>query len=373
MAELGKHEKEYASTDPVGAAHDTNTSEPVATEPLQYVGSESDLSFSDQEKKRPRPEINRTLTTTSSLTVDSRTTEPRKKKPWYKRLNPLKRSSKPPVPKNRIISREYGARFLSMLTFQWMAPLMSTGYQRPLELNDIWLVNPNRAAPVLSSKLGASFRRRLERGDKYPLVWALHETFRFEFWLGGICQLLASIVQVMSPFTLRYLISFATAAYTAQHSGKPSPHIANGIGLVIGITGMQMLQSLSTNHFIYRGQIVGAQSRGVLITAIFEKAMKISGRAKAGGKAIEDMNKPDEHSNTKIEGKGDRFFTRMINKKLQPKGGPQVTPDKAQGISGDGAGWGNGRVVNLMSTVSNLSWFKDLPSFLTILSRTHTE
>jgi len=351
MAETGKQEKEYASTDPAGAAHQTIAAEPVATEPLQYVGSESDLSGSDQEKKEARPDATRTLTTTttgSSFTVESRTEEPRERKPWYKRLNPLKGSKKPPVPKERRISREYGASFLSLLTFQWMAPLMSTGYQRPLELNDIWLVNPNRATPVLSEKLNASFHRRVARGDKYPLLWALHETFKFEFWLGGICQLFSSIFQVMSPFTLRYLISFAGSAYLAQITHTIPPPIAQGVGLVIGITLMQMFQSMGTNHFIYRGQMVGAQSRGVLITVIFEKAMKISGRAKAGGKALEDQNK--EEVDLKTEEQKQSFIKCMIDRKMNPGGGPQATADKAAGISGDGAGWGNGRIVNLMST-----------------------
>lgn len=354
MAETGKQEKEYASTDPVAATQETTEHEPVATEfpRLQYVASESDQSSSDHEKKHDESEdVHRTTTaatTTSSMTVDSTTNEPRTKKPWYKRLNPLKRSVKPPIPTERRISREYGASFFSLLTFQWMAPLMSTGYQRPLELNDIWLVNPDRAAPVISAKLQTSFQKRVARGDKYPLLWALHETFKFEFWLGGLCNLFASIFMVMSPFTLRYLISFASSAYLAQQENTKGPQIANGIGLVIGITCMQVLQSLGTNHFIYRGQMVGAQSRGSLITIIFDKAMKISGRAKAGGKALDDgqpvnvdaMNESQKHS----------FLKRMVNKKLHPGGGPQVTADKAQGISGDGAGWGNGRVVNLMST-----------------------
>lgn len=351
MADTDKQEKEYASTDPIGAAHATNTSEPVATEPLQYVGSDSDLSSSSQEKKQPHLDAERiltTTTTTSSFTVDSGIAEHQKKKPWYKRLNPLKRSVKPPVPKEREISREYGAPFLSLLTFQWMAPLMTTGYQRPLELNDIWLVNPNRAAPVLSAKLQASFQKRLARGDKYPLLWSMYETFKFEFWLGGMCQLLSSVLQVMAPFTLRYLISFASSAYIARAEHTPSPHIANGIGLVIGISLMQMFQSMGTNHFIYRGQMLGAQSRGVLITVIFEKAMKISGRAKAGGKAIVDAE--NEKIDIRDEAQKKGFFQRMVNKKLNPKGGAQVTADKARGISGDGAGWGNGRVVNLMST-----------------------
>lgn len=227
---------------------------------------------------------------------------------------------------------------------------VQVGYQRTLELNDIWLVNPDRSTDVLTAKLTASFKKRVARGDKYPLVWAMHETFKFEFWVGGCCQLFASIFQVMSPFTLRYLISFANQAYSASALHIAKPNIAHGVGLVIGITLMQMLQSLGTNHFIYRGQMVGGQSRAVLITAIFEKAMKISGRAKAGGKAIEDGGTQEKADGLKDDARSkENVIKRMMNKKLQPKGGPQVTPDKAQGIAGDGAGWGNGRVVNLMS------------------------
>lgn len=353
MAEFGKPAKEYTSADPVGAAHEANNPEPVATDNLQYAGSGSETSSSDQEKREGLPNLHRNTTattTTSTLTAESHTNAPQKRKPWYRRLNPLKRSIKPPIPKERRVSREYGASFLSLLTFQWMAPLMSTGYQRPLELNDIWLVNPKRSAPAMSAKLSASFQKRVARGDKYPLLWAMHETFKFEFCLGGICQLFSSILMVMSPFTLRYLISFANQAYEARFRHTASPNIANGIGLVIGITAMQMCQSFGTNHFIYRGQMVGAQSRGVLIAVIFEKAMKISGRAKAGGKAIEDGIKQQENDLEETDSRREGFLARMVNKKLKPKRGPQGTPDKAQGISGDGVGWGNGRMVNLMST-----------------------
>ena len=190
----------------------------------------------------------------------------------------------------------------------------------------------------MSQKLSASFAKRVERGDKYPLLWAMHETFKWEFWIGGICRLFADIFQVMAPFTLRYLIQFATDAYIAQHlpGHEHAPSIGRGLGLVFGITGMQLFQSLGTNHFIYRGMMVGGEARAVLISVIFEKAMRISGRAKAGGKAIESPVKSKEDSDEKM-------------KSGQHKN-QQSTADRGKGISGDGMGWGNGRIVNLMST-----------------------
>ncbi|KAG8533135.1 uncharacterized protein KY384_001918 [Bacidia gigantensis] len=362
MAEGGK---EYASTDLEAAAHQEVPSEPVAADPLHTFATDTESTISEiekqeyDEKRREKegteiPHARRTLTTTtttSTLTVESAAPVTRDHKSWYKRLNPLKRSAKPSIPKERTVSREYTATFLSLATFQWMAPLMSKGYQRPLELNDIWLVNPNRSAEVLSATLNASFRRRVERGDRYPLLWALHETFQFEIWLGGVCQLLSSILQVLSPFVLRYLISFAAKAYVAQQAHTAAPHIANGIGLVIGISFMQVAQSFGTNHFIYRGQMVGGQSRAVLIETIFEKAMKISGRAKAGGRAIQDIQ--HQESTDGIKKTPDdkmNIFMRMFRGRSSTKSGPKGTPDNAAGVAGDGQGWGNGKIVNLMST-----------------------
>ena len=37
---------------------------------------------------------------------------------------------------------------------------MTVGYNRPLELGDIWQVNPDRSVEVLTSRLMESFKRR---------------------------------------------------------------------------------------------------------------------------------------------------------------------------------------------------------------------
>ena len=192
----------------------------------------------------------------------------------------------------------------------------------------------------MTEKLKASFKMRLERGDQYPLLFAMHETFKFEFWIGGTCQFFSNIFQVISPFTLRYLIQFATDAYTAQIEHTPAPHIGKGLGLVFGITIMQMCQSLGTNHFIYRGMMVGGECRAVLISLIFEKSMKISGRAKAGGRAIKEGGEDEKPAEEVKEGK---------KSKKEHKKGAKTVPNAGKGISGDGTGWANGRVVNLMS------------------------
>ncbi|RDL41304.1 p-loop containing nucleoside triphosphate hydrolase [Venustampulla echinocandica] len=305
----------------------------------------SDAGVADNEEKASEHAIQPTksyATNTSGVTrTDSHVDRPVEPKPWYKQLNPLRWGGIPPVPQQRTMSREYTAGFFSLVYFQWVAPLMVVGYKRPLELKDIWTVNPNRTAERMTLKLQASFKKRVARGDKYPLLWSLHETFQLEFWIGGICQFFANIFMVVSPFTLRYLIQFATEAYIAQRNGDPAPPIGRGIGIVLGITFMQMCQSLGTNHFIYRGMMIGGQSRAVLISVIFEKAMSISGRAKAGGREIDEGDEPEKANRGGVEQKKKSKKTK--------KGEPPVGADAGRGIAGDGTGWANGRVVNLMS------------------------
>jgi ATP-binding cassette, subfamily C (CFTR/MRP), member 1 len=199
-------------------------------------------------------------------------------------------------------------------------------------MNDIWTVNPDRSAEKMTTKLKESFHKRRKEGDKYPLMWALHETFFWEFWLGGFCQLCASVLQVMSPFTLRYLIRFATDAWEASQKGEPAPHIGAGMGLVVGVTLMQICQSLGMNHFIYRGMMIGGQVRATLISVIFEKSMVISGRARAGT----DKEKGDASA-----GKDAKTKSKLWKKE---KKGP-----KGKGQQADSAGWSNGKIVNLMS------------------------
>ncbi|KAI3550246.1 ABC transporter [Colletotrichum filicis] len=294
---------------------------------------------SDFDEKNIRPELRATKSHATDTSVATTTAAQRlpESKPWYKTPNPLKWGGIPPVPDEKIVSREYKAGFLSLLTFQWMAPLMSAGYKRQLEPNDIWAVNPDRATDVMTDKLKASFKKHIDKGGRYPILWALHETYFFEFWLGGMLQLASTVFQVMSPFTLRYLIQFANDAYAASQQGLPPPAIGRGIGLVIGVTIMQILQSLGTNHFIYRGMMIGGQSRAVLISVIFEKAMSLSGRAKAGG--LKDATAAAAANAPPVDEKG-----KKKAKKNAKKG-----ETKGPGVSGDGTGWGNGRIVNLMS------------------------
>lgn len=127
------------------AAEPINISEPepVATEPYARVTEEKDLNEEnvlnidakeinaahEREKHADTSPLERSTSSwTSRSSGDDSQGEKGAagvKRPWSERLNPLKKKTKPPVPEQRQISLEYYASFWSLLTFQWMAPIMS--------------------------------------------------------------------------------------------------------------------------------------------------------------------------------------------------------------------------------------------------------
>ena len=113
-------DEKHPPVEPAGAAHDLSPREPG-----EHLGYKPE-HISDSEKQLDLAAA-RTITqttTASALPFETPASNEPHRKPWYKKLNPLKWGKAIPVPAERTVSKEYGASFFSVLTFQWMAPLM---------------------------------------------------------------------------------------------------------------------------------------------------------------------------------------------------------------------------------------------------------
>ncbi|KAF5542236.1 ABC transporter [Fusarium mexicanum] len=210
----------------------------------------------------------------------------------------------PDIPEKREVTAEQDAGFLSKLWFAWLSPLMTIGYRRHLERNDIWTVSDARLMDTLQPSLDAAFRKRVLARNRLPLLWALYEVFKFDFWLGAVSQFVVSTLQVMTPFTLRFLIEWVQHAYPDGHDTRGSKPVAVGIGYVIGIAILQMLQTFASSQFYYRGMLLGGQTRSVLIAMAFNKSLKLSNRAKAGGQTGSEGSGPYNDVPCRVDEKG---------------------------------------------------------------------
>lgn len=77
------------------------------------------------------------------------------------------------------------------------------------------------------------------------------------------------------------IIIFAGESYYGHKLGLPVPSIGKGIGLTFGLLVMQVIGSLCTQHTLYRSASTGVLLRGGLITAIYDRSLKLSTGARS--------------------------------------------------------------------------------------------
>ena len=77
----------------------------------------------------------------------------------------------PPPPKESVddsdMIPEATAGWLSLVTFQWITPLLTLGYARPLEAPDLYKLQDDRAAAYIADRILASFDARRVQADEF--------------------------------------------------------------------------------------------------------------------------------------------------------------------------------------------------------------
>ncbi|KAJ4480031.1 ABC transporter [Lentinula aciculospora] len=235
-------------------------------------------------------------------------------------------SSKPiPPPTGSIddaeLIPEATASIFSLVIFQWINPLLTLGFHRPLEASDLYKLQDDRKAAYIGEKIATSFEQRRKEAKEYnealakgaisagwktiwwtlrgnraerekqwrekdgkkrpSLVMALNDSVKVFFWTGGLFKVLGDTAQVTSPLLVKAIVNFATESYTNHMEGQEVPPIGKGIGMAVGLFFLQVVSSLCTHQFFYRSAGSGVLLRGGLIAAIYARSMRLTSRSRS--------------------------------------------------------------------------------------------
>ncbi|KIM34225.1 hypothetical protein M408DRAFT_303315 [Serendipita vermifera MAFF 305830] len=242
---------------------------------------------------------------------------------WWQRVPFLPRNASPPTGtlESAPMTPEMTASPWSRLYWSWMTPIMVTGYSRPLEAVDLWKMPDHRVASVVGKRIVDSFQRRhiaaeaynkrLELGEISPgwrrkiwwllrgnstareeqwrkkggkrqasLTLAMNDAVFWWFWIGGFMKLFGDVAQMTSPLLVKEIIKFAQRSYAAYLAGTEAPPIGVGVGLSFALFIQQTVGSWALHHSFYRGSTSGVLLRGGLISAIFDRSLILTSRAR---------------------------------------------------------------------------------------------
>ncbi|XP_056607956.1 multidrug resistance-associated protein 1 isoform X1 [Triplophysa dalaica] len=214
---------------------------------------------------------------------------------------------------------EFGASFLSNITFWWINRLMVQGYKRPLEEKDLWSLNAEdksqRVVPQLvrrwdkeCSKVKRPVNKTVyspkraakgEKKDGQPieesevllikapksgepsLFFALCKTFGPNFLISSLYKFIHDVLMFVGPEILRMLIQFVN---------EPNSPYWHGFFYTTLLFVCTCVQTLILQKYFHVCFMTGMRLRTAIIGAVYRKALVITNAARRTSTVGEIVN-----------------------------------------------------------------------------------
>ncbi|XP_068237783.1 multidrug resistance-associated protein 1-like isoform X4 [Palaemon carinicauda] len=209
-------------------------------------------------------------------------------------------------------SPEPNSSFLNRVVFAWLDKLIWKGYRKPLQRKDLWNLTYENASEYVVSVWNKNYLRSRAKAEKKVAsteTWAsppksadhiemtgqtkhkpppisilptMVRTFGPSFLFGAILKLCYDLLQFVSPLILRRLIAF-----TESGADEPAWH---GYFYAALMFVAAQVQSLILGQYFEKMFLVGLRIRTGVISAVYQKALKVSSSARKESTVGEIVN-----------------------------------------------------------------------------------
>uniref|UniRef100_A0A803LEG2 ABC-type xenobiotic transporter n=1 Tax=Chenopodium quinoa TaxID=63459 RepID=A0A803LEG2_CHEQI len=183
------------------------------------------------------------------------------------------------------ISPYLNAGLFSNLSFAWVGTLISKGYNKTLDFEDV---------PSLSGKDDVSeshmiFRNCMESlrdgSDKKVTTMRLVKSLILTSWVDIVLTAFLCLIKTLASYVGPYLIDTFVQYLNGRREYKNQGYV-----LVSAFFFAKVVECLSQRHWFFRLQVVGLRAKAVLIESIYNKALTLSCRSKQGHTSGEMIN-----------------------------------------------------------------------------------
>ncbi|XP_053917428.1 ATP-binding cassette sub-family C member 10 isoform X2 [Cuculus canorus] len=209
-----------------------------------------------------------------------------------------------PVPEQQGVAED-GESWLSRFFYVWMNPLMKRGYQWKLnQPQDVYVLPHQLQAARVCDRFYSCWQKKaalhqveeeetvsltspiIAGGDgsssaldsshhaqeAVQLLSVLHAAFGLRFYSLGLLRLASSLLDFSGPLLLNMLVNFM------ESRQEPLSH---GVLYALGLFAGSFLGALLRNQFNYEVNKVSLMVRAAVISAIYRKALRVSGTSLA--------------------------------------------------------------------------------------------
>ncbi|KAI5960857.1 uncharacterized protein KGF55_004427 [Candida pseudojiufengensis] len=214
-----------------------------------------------------------------------------------------------PIPNDseRKLHPKKSSNLIFKIFFWWATPLMTIGYTRTLQPNDLWILTDDlklegnyeifesyldleitRASLQHLEEKCASRNESLENStiskeedlkdfklSAKSLALVLFLTLKREIIISVLMAVIAFTCWSVTPLVTKYLIRFVE-----EKTLGIVTKVGKGIGYSIGVVCLMFISNILFNHFLYIGSVMGAKVKAILTKAILDKSFKLNSESR---------------------------------------------------------------------------------------------
>ena len=191
---------------------------------------------------------------------------------------------------------EGAAGWLSLATWSWLAPMLATGFLRPLQPEDLGSLLSRDQARACVDRLSELIAGLRARGalTQYGLLSAVFRADAAVLWISGALKLVSTLLQFVGPLAIAGIIAYIEAA--ANGASLPS---WGGLGLgywwLMALVLAGFIGNLLRLHADMMQMRIALRGRSALVLAIYAKCTTVSAAAleAAGSGRVANMASSD--------------------------------------------------------------------------------
>ncbi|KAI7726460.1 hypothetical protein M8C21_018350 [Ambrosia artemisiifolia] len=175
------------------------------------------------------------------------------------------------------------SNIFSLVTFAWIHPLISVGYKKRLDLEDVPQLDSLNSAQtsflVLRNKLEFD-RSKRSLINTFSLVKAVILTIWKDIIISGFLYFVATLASYVGPFLIDTLVKYLNG----------QRELNAGLLLVSAFFGAKIVECLAARHYDFKHRQAGENARAALVAMIYHKGLSLSSQSKKGHSNGEIIN-----------------------------------------------------------------------------------